>query len=177
LWLIRDVLLLALCIGCSITDLRTRRIPDLLTLPAMVLGLVLGFVGGGLAGVLSAATGLLVCGGVLFVVALAGGMGGGDVKMMAAVGALTGMPDGLWALLYAATLGGLLAVGAALVRGDLWRALRNIGAWALGLVRLTKERPPLGQGKPLWVPYGVAIAAGALWAEAGRYYPFLRVPS
>lgn len=176
MWLIRDALLLALCVGCSITDLRSRRIPNLLTLPAMLLGLVLGFVGGGLTGLLSAATGLLLCGGVLFIVALAGGMGGGDVKMMAATGALIGMPDGLWALLYAALFGGLLAVGAALVRGDLWRALRNIGSWTAGLLHLTKERPPLGQGKPLWVPYGVAIAAGAIWAEAGRYFPVLRVP-
>lgn len=169
-------MLLALCVGSTITDLRSRKIPDLLTLPAMVLGLVLGFVGGGVVGGLSAATGLLVCGGVFWIVALAGGMGGGDVKMMAAVGALLGMPDGLWGLVYAALLGGALAIGTALVRGHLWRAFKNIGLWALGLLRLTKERPALGQGAPLWVPYGVAIAAGAIWAEAGRYWPVLRVP-
>ena len=142
----------------------------------MVLALVIGFVGAGLPGVLSAATGLLVCGMVLGLVALAGGMGGGDVKMMAAVGALLGLPDCLWGLLYAALFGGVLAIGSALVRGHLWRALRNIGAWFLGSLRLTKERPPLGGGTPLWVPYGVAIAAGAIWAEAGRYWPVLRVP-
>lgn len=147
-----------------------------MTLPAMVLALVIGFVGAGLPGVLSAATGLLVCGGVLGLVALAGGMGGGDVKLMAAVGALVGIPDALWALLYAALLGGALAVGMALVRGDLLRALKNIGAWTKGAVRLSKERPALGQGAPLYVPYGVAIALGAIWAEAGRYWPVLRVP-
>jgi prepilin peptidase CpaA len=176
LWVVRSALLLALCVACSVTDLRSRKIPDLLTLPAMVVALVLGFVTGGLSGVLASATSLIVCGTVLGVVALAGGMGGGDVKMMAAVGALLGLPDCLWGLLYAALFGGLLAFGMALFRGQLWRALRNIGAWALGLLHLSKERPPLGQGSPLWVPYGLAIAAGAIWAEAGRYWPVLRVP-
>lgn len=173
---LRDALLLALCAGASYTDLRFRRIPDLLTFPAMVVALVLSFAGAGLPGLLGAATGLLVSGTVLGLVAMAGGMGGGDVKLMAAVGALLGLPDCLWGLLYAALLGGVLAIGMALVRGDLLRALRNIGAWVWGMVRMAKERPALGQGAPLYVPYGVAIAAGALWAEAGRYWPVLRVP-
>jgi prepilin peptidase CpaA len=173
---LRDVLLLGLCCAGSYTDLRHRRIPDLMTLPAMLLALVLGFVGAGLPGLLSAAAGLLVCGGVLGLVAMLGGMGGGDAKMMAAVGALLGLPDCLWGLLYAALLGAVLAVGMALVRGDLLRALRNIGAWALGSLRLSKNRPALGQGAPLYVPYGVAIAVGAVWAEVGRYWPLVRVP-
>lgn len=174
---VRDVLLVALCAAASYTDLRSRKIPDLLTLPAMVVALVLGFVGAGLPGLLGAATGLLVCGMVLGLVALAGGMGGGDVKLMAAVGALLGVPDCLWGLLYAALLGGALAIGMALFRGDLGRALKNIGSWVWGLARMAKERPALGEGAPLYVPYGVAIALGALWAEAGRYWPVLRVPS
>ena len=176
LGVLRDGLLLALCLGASYTDLRSRRIPDLLTLPAMVLALVLGWAGAGLSGLLAAAAGLFLCGAVLGLVSLAGGMGGGDVKMMAAAGALLGLPDCLWGLLYAALLGGVLAVGMALFRGDLLRALGNIGAWLAGALRLSKQRPALGQGAPLYVPYGVAIAAGALFAEAGRYWPMLRVP-
>lgn len=173
---LRDVLLLALCAGASYTDLRSRRIPDLLTYPTMVVALVLAFAGAGLPGLLGAATGLLVCGMVLGLVAMAGGMGGGDVKLMAAVGALLGVPDCLWGLLYAALLGGALAVGMALWKGDLRRALGNIGSWTWGVVKMAKDRPALGQGAPLYVPYGVAIALGAIWAEAGRYWPILRVP-
>jgi Flp pilus assembly protein protease CpaA len=97
--------------------------------------------------------------------------------MMAAAGALLGLPDCFWGLLYAALLGGALAVGMALYRGDLGRALKNIGSWVWGVARMSKERPALGQGAPLYVPYGVAIALGSLWAEAGHYWPVLRVPS
>ncbi|MBI3179260.1 MAG: prepilin peptidase, partial [Deltaproteobacteria bacterium] len=97
---LRDGLLLALCITASVTDLRSRRIPDLLTFPAMAIAITLAWVSHGLAGTLSSLFGLLVCGMVMGLAGLAGGMGGGDVKLMAAVGAVLGFPLALFALLY-----------------------------------------------------------------------------
>lgn len=142
----------------------------------MAIAIALAWVTHGLAGTLAALFGLLVCGMVMGVAGVAGGMGGGDVKLMAAVGAFLGFPLALFALLYAALLGGILAVVMAATRSDLRRALGNIWAWAKGLLRLSKDRPSLGQGAPLYVPYGVAIALGAVWAMASQYVPVLRVP-
>lgn len=142
----------------------------------MAIAITLAWVSHGLAGTLSSLFGLLVCGMVMGLAGLAGGMGGGDVKLMAAVGAFLGFPLALFALLYAALLGGLLAVVMAATRSDLRRALGNIWAWSKGVLRFSKDRPALGQGAPLYVPYGVAISAGAIWAVASQYVPALRVP-
>ncbi len=64
------------------------------------------------------------------------GLGGGDVKLLAALGAWVGPTDVIWVALYTGVAGGLLAIGTALANGYLRTALANIraadlrtGAW------------------------------------------------
>lgn len=77
-------------------DLEFQIIPDVLTLPGMVIGLAVSFVPGGI-GIVSSIIGLLAGGGILYLVAVFGdklfkkeSMGGGDIKMAAMLGAFLG---------------------------------------------------------------------------------------
>ena len=93
-----------------VTDLRTRRIPNVLTFGAALAGLLYQFVSGGIDGLGHAALGWLV-GAVIFILPFAlGGLGGGDVKLLAALGAWLGPADVLWLSLYTGVAGGVMAL-------------------------------------------------------------------
>jgi len=82
--------------GCALLgaafDVRSRRVPNFISLPGILLGLLLHLALGGWRQLaLSAAAGL-ICGLVFFVFWIAGGMGAGDVKLMAGIGAWLGAP-------------------------------------------------------------------------------------
>jgi Flp pilus assembly protein protease CpaA len=133
----------------AITDLRDRRIPNALTLPTLAAGLVAGALLGGWIGAADALAGCLALGlpyVLLFVFARGGG---GDAKLMAAIGAWLGLIDGLIVLLCVALCGALFAAI------HLWwsrRTERNAGA---------ADEAARGA---LAMPYGVAICGGVLAA-------------
>lgn len=158
-----------------VTDLRSRKILNVVTYPALVAGLVIHGVAWGWStrlgqGLEWSLVGLVV-GGLPFLVFNAldsRAFGMGDVKLMAAVGALMGFPFVLQDLLYVALVGGVVALVALLWRGKL---LQTLG----GMLRRRKAETPAGteasadgeagdRSSSLYVPYGVAIAFGTLWA-------------
>jgi prepilin peptidase CpaA len=120
--------IVALIIGiiACVTDVRHRRIPNLLTFGAAALALVFHGISGGLQGLQTAVFGWLVGTALFLPFFLLGGMGGGDVKLLAALGAWMGPADAVWLAIYASIAGGVLAVIVALGRGYLTTALRNL---------------------------------------------------
>lgn len=159
--------LVSLVVVATATDLRTRRIPNALTLSGLVVGLALRAALGFdalIAGLLGVALALVL---TVPLVSL-GGLGGGDAKLLAAVGAFLGLGDLPVALLVTALAGGALALALAVRRGAIGETLSHAG----GLV----TRPFRPAAAPLRtlrtpgalaIPYGVAIAVGALagwWA-------------
>lgn len=154
-------------IACA-TDVQTRRIPNVLTLTAVGIGLLARFamygwsgVGWGIAGW---AVGLLM---LLPLFALRG-MGGGDVKLLAAFGAWTGPRLVAWTGLYGAIAGGVLALGVTLWHGVLRQTLANVGLltthWRVaglgpvqGLTLETSRGPKLPYAIPLTVGLVVAL--------------------
>ncbi|RKX25384.1 MAG: prepilin peptidase, partial [Candidatus Zixiibacteriota bacterium] len=97
-------------------DFDFQIIPDLITLPGMVLGLAVSFAPGGI-GILASAIGLLVGGGALYLVAILGdwlfkkeSMGGGDIKMAAMLGAFLGWQKVLLVFLGSAVIGLVVSV-------------------------------------------------------------------
>lgn len=154
-----------------VTDVRSRLIYNVVTFPAIALALLLrlGFVGlradsfaEAQLGLLPGLVGLAVGWFAFYVMYLLGGMGGGDVKLMGAVGAALGFPVVLYALMFTALVGGLQAILVLLWDGSLTATLVNAGkrmAQALR-VRRREGEPPA----PKYVPYGVAIALGSVWA-------------
>jgi prepilin peptidase CpaA len=150
-------------------DLRTRRIPNVLTLGAAAAApVLLGVVGGWNAVVWSVAGWCM--GLVLFLpLFLLRGMGAGDVKLLAAFGAWLGPAGAWWVAVYGGIAGGLIAIPWLLFRGALARTLGNI--WALfGYWRLAGPRPhpelSLESPRVLRLPYALPLALGAaatLW--------------
>ena len=99
-------LFVSLLIICAFTDLETGIIPDLVTFPGIIAGFSLSFM---TIGWQSSLLGSLAFGGALFITGVlsGGGMGGGDVKLGAAIGAFTGLKMGMAAFVLASLLGGL----------------------------------------------------------------------
>jgi prepilin peptidase CpaA len=158
---------LALAFIAAVWDIKQRRIPNWLTYSGIGLGVVLRGLLFGWKGLGSAAQGCLFAGGIMFVFFAVRAMGAGDVKLMAAIGSLVGPRQSVVVLLATAICGGVMAIVYALYRGRMWATLRNVGsvlrfhAWA-GL----QAHPELNLDNPetLRMPYGLAIAAGTLYA-------------
>lgn len=105
------VFLLSALIAVTAIDLRLQIIPDAITLPGILVG-VLSSMGTGAPSWLESIIGVLVGGGVFFVIILVqpGGMGGGDMKLGAMLGAFLGWKVLLVSLFVAVTAGGALAI-------------------------------------------------------------------
>lgn len=149
-------------------DLRTRRIPNFLTFPAILLGLGLHAFYGGWPGFLSSLEGLLLGGGVLLAFYIAGGMGAGDVKLMAGMGALLGVEKAATALVLTALAGGVLAlwaVAASHAWKDTYYRMTNIILFrgGSGGAEAAAEREEAHPAR-LSIPYGVAIGVGSIAA-------------
>ena len=145
-------------------DLRSRRIPNFVTGPAILLGLLLHGALDGWQGLMSALGSGLLCGMVFVVFYLAGGMGAGDVKLITAVACLAGPSHAAYLLILTSLAGGAMALALALVRGRLKETLCNVLALTsyhaqAGLV----PHPEINvlNKNTLRLPYGVAIAAGS----------------
>jgi prepilin peptidase CpaA len=104
-----DAILVAALLYAVMTDLRSRRIKNALTYPVMLFGLIANTALGGWAGLSHSALGWAAGLGIMLVPFLLRAMGAGDVKLMAAIGALKGPEFVLIVALYACLAGGLLA--------------------------------------------------------------------
>lgn len=146
------LLLAAAMLSSAVVDMRSFRIPNLITYPSMLLFLALGLLWNGSSGLLHSFTGLLLAGGCMLPPFLLGVMGAGDVKLVAVTGAALGPDAVLTVLLFTSLAGGLQAVVTV--------AIHTLMA-------------PSGASKPK-VCYGVAIAVGSLctlaWHMAGKEY-------
>ena len=157
-----------LCAGvASVHDVRERRIPNLLTGPALVLALGGHLVFGGWGGLLGSAAAGLLAGALLLLFFMAGGMGAGDVKLMAAVGCLVGLPPLGLVLFATAVCGALFGLFLALRHGRLRQTVAN----ALMLVMhhrreglVPHDEVNLDGGDGLRMPFALPIAAGCLVA-------------
>jgi prepilin peptidase CpaA len=156
------VLVLAVAI---FTDLRSRRIPNWLVLPFMGAGVVVSTVTNGWHGLGQSAAGFAV-GAVLFgVLAAMGGMGMGDVKLCAAIGAWVGPWQLVLALVVTGIAGGLMALIWAVCGGFLGELLHGSGDLLMGWRKRGSLAHPelvLSNPKARKMPYAPAIAIGTL---------------
>lgn len=159
----------ALVIGlvASVTDLRHRRIPNSLTLSAAVVAVGFHAATDGLSGAGMSIAGWAAGVALFFPLFALGGMGAGDVKLLAALGAWLGPQRALWTALYGSIAGGGIALALALGHGYLRSAMTNIGMlllyWRVGGVRPHPELALDRAGTPR-MAFAVPIAAGAALA-------------
>jgi len=159
--LIRDLLFLAILAASAATDLRQRRILNALTYPAILVGLLLHLVEGSDA-FLSSALGAATAAVVMWPLCRVGGMGLGDLKLLAAVGALEGFAVGTAALIDSTFAGGLIALAVTAYRGTLVATMLRALSVPLRLARSVRTRRRFRPADPSdTIPYGVAIAVGA----------------
>jgi prepilin peptidase CpaA len=156
--------LLALAVMLAVAvymELKEERIPNCLTFSGMALGLLIGYLHG-TAAFWSSIGGLAIGFGFLFVFYVFGGIGGGDVKLMGAAGALMGSELIKPALVYTAFLGAFLAVMIVIWRKDFWirigQGLQRLAFWR------KENKEQIIKLPPVTVPYGIAIAVGCLLA-------------
>jgi len=130
LWSI--VPLLVALATAAVMDACGRVIPDRVSLPALAYALLLGIPEGRPSGALA---GAIIAGGVVFLAALVtrGGFGGGDIKLMAALGAVLGWRCGLVALASSQVLGATIAIALLLSRNAQRRTALPIGC-AMALI-------------------------------------------
>ena len=118
--------------AAAVIDLRTRRIPNILTATLAAIGLGLAAAGFGRVGLGASMLGCLL--GLAFMMPghIFGRTGAGDVKLLAAAGALLGPTDTIYAFLYTAIAGGALALVVAVARRRLSQTLASTSALMSG---------------------------------------------
>jgi prepilin peptidase CpaA len=158
------VALIAVAAVCAVTDLVRGQIYNAVTYPAVALGLALHLGMQGLPGLWAALAGCAVGFFPAFVLFAVGGMEGGDVKLLAAVGTLGGAIAATETLILAFVVGGVLALGKLAWHGRLFRTLGRSLRVLAGLVVPGLGRTPLivpGES-PLTLRFGVAICVALL---------------
>lgn len=172
------IFLEVLVILAAIWDIRTRRIPNWLTLSGVVLGVALNTFLYEINGLWFSLKGLGVAFGVYFVLYLLHAMGAGDVKLMAAVGAAAGPGNWLGILVLTSVAGAIAGLLLVAFKGKLRRTLGNLGiiVSSLGRGRAPYKQTPeldVSSDKAMRLPHGALIALGTLGflAAALRWAP------
>lgn len=151
-------------IVAAVSDLRYRRIPNLLTYPMMAGGVIYHSCTNGAQGFLFGAGGLFLGIILLIVFYVTGGMGAGDVKLLGAVGSMLG-PSGVFeAFVYSAAIGGVYALVLIVWDGRLLATVKRY--WTMLKTFFHTGRlfyvPPAESERSRNLCYGVAIAIGTI---------------
>ena len=161
-------MLAAVLVAAAVLDVWRGRIPNALTYPAVGVALAGHALGGGLTdSLIGLAAGFVP----MLVLWLTGGIGGGDAKLLAAVGALAGWRFSVATMLYGFIAAGLMAVGILVRRRIVRQTVRRMArSVALAMVPGPKADPATPQSPK--VPFGLALCLGAAeavleWALSG----------
>ncbi|MEX1029878.1 MAG: prepilin peptidase [Paenibacillaceae bacterium] len=145
-----------------ITDLRNRKIYNLVVFPGIVVAFMFQIWFAGMSGALEALAGFAVGLGLLLIPYLLGGMGAGDVKLLAMIGAFKGTLFVLVAAAYMAVIGAVLAMLVLICAKDSINRIKLIAFLICGLksgviIPIDYRATFPSEANP----YGVAIAGGA----------------
>ena len=161
-----SIVALALIISV-VTDFHSRKIKNVVTFPTIAISLLLRLIFGGWGtafsdvGLFSGLLGMVVGALVFWFMACKGGMGDGDVKLMAAVGAGVGLPSIIFCFVGTGIVGGVHAIVVLLWRGEFFYAFKCMGQKAVQKMRPVASRE-ITYRTPK-IPYGFAIALGSVW--------------
>ncbi len=162
------VALCSLLLGIAIClDMRWNRIPNWLTVPACLTGILYHVWSNGLAeGLLFSLQGLVTGFAILLIPFLLGGMGGGDVKLLAALGSWIGTSGVFNLFLYGALAGGIIALIIVAKRSG-FKGIKNV-VLGIFLDFIARHKPQIDK-KNRGLPYSIPLAAGyATYVLIGR---------
>ena len=160
---IMNMILAALLALSTVSDLKARRIPNSLTAPVIIAAVLINTIAGGRSGAYESFRGCGLGLALMMLPFLLKGVGGGDVKLMAAIGALKGTQFVFFTFLFTAVAGGLIVVAVAILKKDAgirksdftYAVLTALSGPAAGGVRRDE-----GKSRST-IPYACAISAGA----------------
>ena len=157
--LLSMVLLIGLLGVAVVSDLLRHRIPNMLVLLGLALGLISQMYSGGVSGLGDSLLGILICFALFLPMYAFGGMAAGDVKLMVMVGSFLPFHYALWAAMFSLIAGGMCGLLIVLFRGQLRQTL---GRYWLILRAQAYLAPTSDEvaGKPF--PYSIAILIGTL---------------
>lgn len=144
LW--RSLIVIGLVVIAAWTDLRDRKLYNWNTYSGMLIGLAMHLVPGSPIAWTDSLAGWAACGGIMLLCFVLMPVGGGDVKLLAMVGAGLGLEDGLTALLWTCTLAAVLAAATTIWQVGVWNLIRGtflrlgLLATAQGWVPWTSEQ-------------------------------------
>lgn len=158
------VLALGLVI-CLITDLKERKIYNIVLIPLLIFGLAHNLLTNSWPGMLQAIMGMLTGLGILFIPFALGGIGAGDVKLLAVIGAIKGPAFVFNAAIGMGLAGGIIALVILAVQGKIWNTLKKLlrGLWLMLITRFKVIEFGFDSEKTM-LPYGLAITIGVLGA-------------
>ena len=161
--LVYIILLIPLAVVIAYYDVRYRRIPNAFVLAAFSGGVLMNAILGGLQGVYSSIAGCLLAFFLMFMFHIFGAMGAGDVKLFAAIGAVTGLHLVVPTFIVVVLTGGLLAVVSIIRAGILVTTMQRVLQIFVGMLpgwQMPKFTVPLDRKHT--IPYGVAITMGSI---------------
>lgn len=177
-WIVTGVVLVI----ASVTDVRSGKIPNAVTLPAIAIGLIGHTLCGGLTGndyslgLVGSLIGLAVGFLPLWFVWKAGGIGGGDAKIMAAIGAITGWHFTLNTLFYGLIVAAVMAIAIIVRRRMFVRTMKRIGRFLVLALTPTRPADPALADSPK-VAFGLALCIGAAIVLAMKVASWYGLPS
>lgn len=161
--IISQVVLIPLAVLIAYYDVRYRRIPNLIVLGTLVVGLAVNGIHGGWSSLGASMAGCALAFALMFILHLFGAMGAGDVKLFAAIGALIGMKMVLPTFLIILLTGGLLALVSMVYSRTVRTTMFGVARIFYGLLPGTQGvRGELIAAGRQTIPYGVAITLGSL---------------
>ena len=163
IYVVSTLLLVPLAILISYYDVRYRRIPNPFVLATLVSGLAINTIFGGLNGLLMSLGGCALAFALMFMLHLLGAMGAGDVKLFAAIGAVTGAPLVLPTFVVVILTGGVLAVVSIIRAGVVMTTMHRVLQILVGLLPgWEMPRFAVPADRRHTIPYGVAITIGSI---------------
>ncbi len=155
------------------TDVQRGMVYNWITYPGILSGLLLNYFESGRLGLEDGITGFLVLGGIVLLIFLFGGTGGGDVKLLAMMGAFLGLHDGIEAMLWTFVFGAISALAVLIWQLGalhiLKKTIQHLGYLirARSWVSLTpEERKPL-QRTLFLAPAALVAVVIVKWREIG----------
>lgn len=158
------IVLIGLITISAYTDFKARKIYNIVTVPCLCIGLLLGLVVDFPDAFLNRLLGFGLGFTLFFLMFAAGYMGGGDVKLVAAIGALMGYPYIIDAIFFGILCGGLYAVFLLLIKRMLWKNLKSVFRFIFSFIFPWRQTHSLKQESTIKIPYGFCISLGTLVA-------------
>ncbi|WP_442604072.1 A24 family peptidase [Paenibacillus sp. KN14-4R] len=161
-----QIILAVFILIAFVTDVRRRVIPNVLTISAVLIGLILqGFVGGW-DGLIQGLIGMGVGFGIMLPLYLFGALGAGDVKLFAGIGALTGLSFVMSSMMYSLLFAGLIGVIILIWRKQLLQKGANL-LHVIGITLIHRDLQAVQtvrNGKNITFPFMYAVLPGSIIA-------------